>query len=85
MALVGDLECGIELRRNEPSRLPPIWADNVEETHYAMTRLKNKLKELEILYEKHVLRPTLDDSCEAEQQIEMLTQDLSKVSFKLFI
>lgn len=45
-----------------------------------MTRLKNKLKELEALYEKHILRPTLDDSSDEEQQIEILTQEISRVS-----
>lgn len=80
MALVGDVESGIELRRSESTRLPPIWTDNLEESHYAMTRLKNKLKELESLYEKHILRPTLDDSSDEEQQIEILTQEISRVS-----
>ncbi|XP_054275233.1 syntaxin-16-like [Macrosteles quadrilineatus] len=79
MALVGDLECGIELRRSEASRLPPIWADNLEESQYAMTRLRNKLKELEALYDKHVLRPTLDDSTDEERQIEILTQEISRM------
>lgn len=79
MSLVNDVESGIELRKNEPSRLPPIWADNLEESHYAISRLKNKIKELEGLYKKHVLRPTLDDSSEEEQQIEILTQEISRV------
>lgn len=79
MALVGDVESGIELRRSEATRLPPIWADNLEESHYAVSRLKNKLKELEVLYERHVLRPTLDDSSDEEQQIEVLTQEISRV------
>jgi syntaxin 16 len=79
MALVGDVESGIELRRSESSRLPPIWADNLEESQYAMTRLRNKLKELEALYDKHVLRPTLDDSTDEERQIEILTQEISRV------
>ncbi|XP_046681343.1 syntaxin-16 [Homalodisca vitripennis] len=79
MALVGDVEGGMELRRSDSSRLPPIWADSLEESHYAMSRLRNKLKELEALYEKHVLRPTLDDSSDEEQQIEILTQEISRM------
>lgn len=85
MALVGDVESGIELRRSESTRLPPIWTDNLEESHYAMSRLKNKLKELEALYEKHILRPTLDDSSDEEQQIEILTQEISRVSLNLSV
>lgn len=78
MALVGDPEIGLELRRGE-SRLPPAWADNLEESHYAMSRLKNKLNDLKSLYDKHLLRPTLDDSTDEEQQIEVLTQEITRV------
>lgn len=77
MALV-DPEMGLELRRNE-SRLPPPWVDNLEECHYAMSRLKNKLNDLQLLYDKHLLRPSLDDSTDEEQRIEALSEEISRM------
>lgn len=79
MALV-DPEMGFELRRNE-SRLPPSWVDTLEECHYTMSRLKNKLNDLNVLYDKHLLRPSLDDSTDEEQRIEALSEEISRVRF----
>lgn len=77
MALVSETESGMEMRYSD-SRLPG-WADTLEETHYALSRLKGKLEELSKLYDKHLLRPTLDDSSAEEHQIEILTQEITRM------
>uniref|UniRef100_A0A1B6DLE4 Uncharacterized protein n=1 Tax=Clastoptera arizonana TaxID=38151 RepID=A0A1B6DLE4_9HEMI len=80
MSLVGDPEIGLELKSE--SRFPPVWSDNLEECHYAMSRLRTKLNDLKLLYDKHLMRPTLDDSTDEEQQIEVLTQEITRVIVK---
>jgi syntaxin 16 len=83
MSLVGsDIESGLELRRTGESRMPPAWADGLEEAQYSMTRLRFKINDLETLHTRHLHRPTLDDSSDEEQQIEALTQEITRV--KLF-
>jgi syntaxin 16 len=44
-----------------------------------MTRVKNKIKELSILHDKHLNKPTLDDNIEEEKAIDRLTQEITKV------
>lgn len=88
------MEGSIELKHRGRSnnnyfegRATPIWTDALEETQYALVRLENKLKTLEKLQESHLLRPTLDDSTEQETNIDILTQDISKVGtpfYKLY-
>ncbi|XP_068083176.1 syntaxin-16 [Anabrus simplex] len=80
MSLVGgDAEAGLELRRSSESRMPPQWVDGLEEAQYSLTRLRAKLRELETLHTRHLHRPTLDDSSEEEQQIEALTQEITRM------
>jgi syntaxin 16 len=82
MSLVGsDIESGLELRRTGESRMPPAWADGLEETQYSLTRLRAKIHDLDTLHTRHLHRPTLDDSCDEEQQIEALTQEITRVKF----
>lgn len=49
--------------------------------HLKTIRIRPKLGELAALHERHLLRPTLDDNCEEEQQIEELSQEISKLVF----
>ncbi|PNF13889.1 hypothetical protein B7P43_G11306 [Cryptotermes secundus] len=80
MALVGaDIESGIELRRAGESRMPPAWADGLEEAQYSLTRLRAKIHDLDTLHTRHLHRPTLDDSSDEEQQIEALTQEITRI------
>ncbi|GFG38246.1 hypothetical protein Cfor_01887 [Coptotermes formosanus] len=80
MSLVGsDIESGLELRRTGESRMPPAWADGLEETQYSLTRLRAKIHDLDTLHTRHLHRPTLDDSCDEEQQIEALTQEITRM------
>lgn len=39
------------------------------------------MKELALLHDKHMNRPTLDDSSEEEHAIEITTQEITQVSY----
>ncbi|XP_013381832.1 syntaxin-16 isoform X4 [Lingula anatina] len=81
MALVSGLstdpEAGIGVTKL--SRLPPEWVDTVEEFQFDITRIKEKMKELVSLHNKHLNRPTLDDSIDEEHAIEIQTQEITKL------
>ncbi|XP_063226475.1 syntaxin-16 [Bacillus rossius redtenbacheri] len=80
MSLVGpDAEGGLELRSGRESRLPPAWADGLEEAQYCLSRLRSKVQDLEALHARHLLRPTLDDSSGEERQIEALAQEVARM------
>lgn len=86
MSLVGsDFESGLELRRSGESRMPPAWADGLEEAQYSLTRLRAKIRDLDTLHTRHLHRPTLDDSSDEEQQIEALTQEITRVKLVSYI
>jgi syntaxin 16 len=86
MALVGaDAESGLELRRAGESRMPPAWTDGLEEAQYSMTRLRSKIHDLDTLHTRHLHRPTLDDSSDEEQQIEALTQEITRVRLVSYV
>ena len=61
--------------------MPPDWTDSLEEAQYTLTKIQTRLKELSSLQNKHLLKPTFDDSMNEEQQIDALTQDITKVLF----
>ncbi len=46
---------------------------------YEITRIRQKMKELANLHDKHMNRPTLDDSSEEEHAIEITTQEITQV------
>lgn len=46
---------------------------------YDIVRVKQKMKELASLHDKHLNRPTLDDSSEEERAIEITTQEITQV------
>jgi syntaxin 16 len=52
----------------------------VDEIHFEITKVKNKLKELSTLHDKHLNRPTLDDNQDEENTINLLTQEITQVS-----
>ncbi|KAL1115173.1 hypothetical protein AAG570_007204 [Ranatra chinensis] len=74
VALVADQDEDVEL-----ANLPPTWTSNVEETQYIAVRLKSKLSTLSELHSKAISRPTLDDTASEEQQIDALTQEISRM------
>lgn len=48
---------------------------------YEITRVRQKIKDLALLHDKHMNRPTLDDSSEEEHAIEITTQEITQVQF----
>lgn len=48
---------------------------------YEITRVQQKMKDLALLHDKHMNRPTLDDSSEEEHAIEITTQEITQVDF----
>lgn len=72
-----DPEMGLSSGRD--SRLPPDWVEGLEDVQYQITRIKQMMKELSTLHDKHLNRPTLDDSMEEEQAIEITTQEITQL------
>lgn len=79
MALVSGISLDPEAAIGVTKRLSPKWVDGVEEINYDITRIKQKMKELASLHDKHLNRPTLDDSTEAEHAIEISTQEITQM------
>ncbi|TRY80164.1 hypothetical protein DNTS_003402 [Danionella cerebrum] len=46
---------------------------------YEITRIRQKMKDLASLHDKHMNRPTLDDSSEEEHAIEITTQEITQM------
>lgn len=51
----------------------------VDDIHFEMTKIKNKLKDLSNWHDKHLNRPTLDDNLDEEKSIDNLTQEITNV------
>lgn len=66
-------------------RMPPDWTDSLEEAQYTLTKIQTRLKELSALQNKHLLKPTFDDSMNEEHQIDVFTQDITKVKPQIFL
>ncbi|XP_064599143.1 syntaxin-16-like [Liolophura sinensis] len=80
MALVSSSSHDPELGMSSAkAKLPPEWVDGVEEFQYEVSRIKDKMKELATLHDKHLNRPTLDDSVDEEHAIEIQTQDITQL------
>nr|SVE70596.1 EOG090X0AQP [Daphnia similis] len=60
-------------------KMPPDWTDSLEEAQYTLTKIQTRLKELSALQNKHLLKPTFDDSMNEEQQIDVFTKDITKM------
>ncbi|XP_035679463.1 syntaxin-16-like isoform X2 [Branchiostoma floridae] len=61
------------------SSFPPDWVDGVEDVSYEITKIRQKMKELSVLHDKQMNRPTLDDSMEEEHAIEIITQEITQM------
>lgn len=57
----------------------------MDDIHFEMTKIKNKLKDLSNLHDKHLNRPTLDDNIDEEKSIDNLTQEITNVNKHLHI
>lgn len=75
-ALVVDLKSGNAKITNQ---IPPDWTGDVEEIQYEMTKIRNKLKELYLMHDKHLNRPTMDDNFDEERSIDNLTQEITHI------
>uniref|UniRef100_A0A914VXA0 t-SNARE coiled-coil homology domain-containing protein n=1 Tax=Plectus sambesii TaxID=2011161 RepID=A0A914VXA0_9BILA len=75
----GDAEAG--LGPGHSSRIPPEWVNIVDEIQYEMTRIRNRLKDLKEMQQKHMTRPSFNDdsSQEEEAKIEAATQEVTKM------
>ncbi|XP_032073890.1 syntaxin-16 isoform X2 [Thamnophis elegans] len=79
MALVSGISLDPEAAICVSKRLSPKWIDGIEEIQYEISRIKQKMKELASLHDKHLNRPTLDDSSEEEHAIEITTQEITQL------
>ncbi|XP_005392289.1 PREDICTED: syntaxin-16 isoform X3 [Chinchilla lanigera] len=79
MALVSGISLDPEAAIGVTKRSPPKWVEGVDEIQYDVGRIKQKMKELAILHDKHLNRPTLDDSSEEEHAIEITTQETTQL------
>lgn len=70
---------GLKYTTNNLSALPPQWVDAVEEIQYETTKIKQRMKDLSSLHDKHLNRPTLDDSVDEEQVIEITTKEITQM------
>ncbi|XP_062853651.1 syntaxin-16 [Trichomycterus rosablanca] len=79
MALVSGISMDPEATIFVSKRLSPKWIEGVDEIQYEMTRIQQKIKDLANLHDKHMNRPTLDDSSEEEHAIEISTQEITQM------
>lgn len=80
MALVSGISLDPEAAIGVTKRSPPKWVDGVDEIQYDVGRIKQKMRELASLHDdKHLNRPTLDDSSEEEHAIEITTQEVTQL------
>ncbi|XP_026205729.1 syntaxin-16 isoform X3 [Anabas testudineus] len=79
MALVSGISLDPEAAIGVTKKLPPKWIEGVDEIQYEITRIRQKMKDLASLHDKHMNRPTLDDSSEEEHAIEITTQEITQM------
>uniref|UniRef100_H0W9U4 Syntaxin-16 n=2 Tax=Cavia porcellus TaxID=10141 RepID=H0W9U4_CAVPO len=79
MALVSGISLDPEAAIGVTKRAPPKWVEGVDEIQYDVGRIKQKMRELASLHDKHLNRPTLDDSSEEEHAIEITTQEITQL------
>eukprot|EP00794_Sanderia_malayensis_P018962 gene18962-20868_t len=72
-----DIEVGYE--RGGLSSLPPQWVDSVEEVQYDISKIKQRIKDLSVLHDSHLNRPTLDEDIDKEHVIEITTQEITQM------
>ncbi|KAF7711321.1 syntaxin-16 isoform X1 [Silurus meridionalis] len=79
MALVSGISLDPEAGIGVTKRLSPKWIEGVDEIQYEITRIRQKMKELASLHDRHMNRPTLDDSTKEEHAIEITTQEITQM------
>merc|ERR1712004_813926 len=76
-ALVADEESFYGSR--VPNGTPPEWADTVEDIQYNISKIQQRLKELQSMHDKRINRPSLDDDFSSDHGIEALTQEITQM------
>uniref|UniRef100_UPI00358FACA7 syntaxin-16 isoform X1 n=1 Tax=Myxine glutinosa TaxID=7769 RepID=UPI00358FACA7 len=79
MALVPGIGSDADAAIGAVKRVPPDWIDSMDEVHFDVIRIKSKLRELAVLHDKHLNRPTLDDVSTEEHTIEISTQEITQM------
>uniref|UniRef100_A0A8C4Q2F5 Syntaxin 16 n=1 Tax=Eptatretus burgeri TaxID=7764 RepID=A0A8C4Q2F5_EPTBU len=79
MALVPGIGSDAEAAIGTIKCVPPDWIDSMDEVHFDVIRIKSKLRELAVLHDKHLNRPTLDDVSTEEHTIEISTQEITQM------
>ena len=51
----------------------------MEEIQFELTKIKQRIHELQVLHDKHMNRPGFDDNMEEEHEIEIMTQEITQV------
>ena len=57
----------------------PSYVGQSEALQYQMTRLETKVGQLDSLHKKHLARPSFDDASSEENEIKVLTKEISEV------
>lgn len=57
----------------------PEWTHLLDEIQYEVTTIKRRMQELGQLQDKHSTRPDIFDDVEEEQEIEILTQEITQM------
>ncbi|XP_065314443.1 syntaxin-16-like isoform X2 [Gordionus sp. m RMFG-2023] len=71
-----DIEMGISGSNTEMEYEIPKWLDIVEEVNYGITKIKQKVKELDTLHQQQSSRPTFDEYSPLENEIQSKSHQL---------
>ena len=58
------------------------WSDISHDIQYDVEKIEEKVQELFLMHERHLTRPTLDDTFDEEQGIEVCTQEITHLFHK---
>ncbi|CAK8687836.1 syntaxin-16-like [Clavelina lepadiformis] len=58
------------------------WNNRFQDIQYDIDRIKEKVDELSTLHDRHLTRPTLDDTLDEEHGIEIFTQEITQIFHK---
>ena len=81
IALVSDedIEHGLPSSDDLLAELPPEWTIAVETVQFEISKIQKRMKDLNALHNKHINRPTLDDSINEEHTIDVTTQEITQL------
>ncbi|KAA0185689.1 Syntaxin-16 [Fasciolopsis buskii] len=61
------------------SQFPPEWEKLVNSVQYTFTVIRQKMKELIALHDRHLMAANLDDNVDEDQEIEQQTKELTEI------